>query len=106
MNTRKRELAIIGRHSVDCIPVDAISVEPLDSAERLEQFTWPDYRKYNFWATKDRAAAHVAKRLHLSIGFVEEGRQRESKFTNGRYYDILLYGITAEEYNHCEVLSE
>lgn len=41
----------------------------------------------------------ASKQLHLSIGFVEEGRQRESKFTNGRYYDILLYRITAEEYN-------
>lgn len=41
----------------------------------------------------------ASKALHNSLGFVLEGRQRESKYTNGRYYDFLLYGITKKEFN-------
>ena len=40
-----------------------------------------------------------SKALHTALGFVEEGRQRESKFTNGRHYDVILYGITKDEFN-------
>lgn len=41
----------------------------------------------------------ASKQLHLALGFVEEGRQRESKFTDGRYHDIVQFGITADEFN-------
>jgi RimJ/RimL family protein N-acetyltransferase len=37
--------------------------------------------------------------LHRSLGFVEEGRLRESRFTDGRYHDLVQYGITADEFN-------
>lgn len=40
----------------------------------------------------------ASKALHKSIGFTEEGRQRESKYTNGRYYDLVLYGMTKNEF--------
>lgn len=40
----------------------------------------------------------ASKVLHRSLGFVEEGRQRQSKFSDGVYHDILLFGITAEEF--------
>lgn len=40
-----------------------------------------------------------SKALHIALGFVEEGRQRESKYTNGTYYDIIFYGLTREEFN-------
>jgi RimJ/RimL family protein N-acetyltransferase len=36
--------------------------------------------------------------LHKSLGFIEEGRQRESKYTNGKYYDLILYGMTKKEF--------
>lgn len=39
-----------------------------------------------------------SKALHISLGFVEEGRQRESKYTNGKYYDMIFYGITEKEF--------
>ena len=40
-----------------------------------------------------------SKALHRSMGFVEEGRLRDSKYSHGQYYDILLYGITKKEFN-------
>lgn len=40
----------------------------------------------------------ASKGLHKSLGFTEEGRQRESKYTNGKYHDLILYGMTESEY--------
>jgi len=39
-----------------------------------------------------------SKKLHMALGFVEEGRLRESKYSNGQYYDILMFGVTKEEF--------
>ena len=40
-----------------------------------------------------------SKELHKALGFAEEGRLRESKYSDGKFHDILLYGITAKEFN-------
>ncbi|MBI4928809.1 MAG: GNAT family N-acetyltransferase [Anaerolineae bacterium] len=37
-------------------------------------------------------------RLHEKLGFTLEGRQRRNVFTNGEYFDNLLFGMTAEEF--------
>lgn len=37
-------------------------------------------------------------RLHEKLGFQLEGRRRRSAFSNGDFYDVLLYGITIEEF--------
>lgn len=37
-------------------------------------------------------------RLHEKLGFVPEGRLRRIIYTQGRYYDELQYGMTAEEF--------
>ncbi len=34
----------------------------------------------------------------LALGCKEEGRERESIYTNGRYYDWILFGMTKDEY--------
>lgn len=36
--------------------------------------------------------------FHESLGFVREGCLREMVYTNGKYYDELHYGMTADEY--------
>jgi RimJ/RimL family protein N-acetyltransferase len=36
--------------------------------------------------------------LHRKLGFVEEGRLRRHIFAGGEYHDVLLYGMTDEEY--------
>jgi RimJ/RimL family protein N-acetyltransferase len=33
------------------------------------------------------------------FGFVLEGRLREAKYNNGKYYDILRYGLLKKEFN-------
>ncbi len=40
--------------------------------------------------------------LHRSLGFREEGRLRQSLFTNGQFYDELLFGMLAEEFGPLE----
>lgn len=37
--------------------------------------------------------------LFLKAGFVEEGRLREAKFLNGKYHDILRFGLLRKEYD-------
>ncbi|GJQ61916.1 MAG: N-acetyltransferase [Melioribacteraceae bacterium] len=40
-----------------------------------------------------------ASRLLLEeLGFSSEGRLREAKFSSGKYFDIIRYGMLAEEY--------
>ncbi len=39
-----------------------------------------------------------ALRLMRKAGFKEEGRLREAKFFNGRYYDIIRFGFLRQEY--------
>jgi RimJ/RimL family protein N-acetyltransferase len=41
-------------------------------------------------------------RLHRKVGFIEEGRRRRSVYTNGQYYDNLLFGLTREEFDENE----
>lgn len=41
-------------------------------------------------------------RLHESLGFQLEGRIRRNIYTNGKYYDELIYGITGEEFGRFE----
>ncbi len=36
--------------------------------------------------------------FHEKLGFILEGTIRDMVFTNGRYYDELMYGMTEQEY--------
>lgn len=37
-------------------------------------------------------------RLHERLGFQQEGRLRRELFTAGQYHDILIFGLTADEF--------
>ena len=37
-------------------------------------------------------------RLHLRVGFKEEGRQREAVFKNGDYHDHVMFGLLRNEW--------
>ena len=37
-------------------------------------------------------------RFHEAFGFVEEGRRRRSIYTRGQLHDVVLFGMTAEEF--------
>lgn len=37
-------------------------------------------------------------RMHEKLGFVEEGRRRRATYSRGEYHDMLLFGITVEEF--------
>ena len=43
-------------------------------------------------------AASIA--LHKKVGFVEEGIRRRHTYTDGRYYDHVLFGLTKEDFNN------
>jgi RimJ/RimL family protein N-acetyltransferase len=40
----------------------------------------------------------ASRLLHERLGFRQEGRQRRMVYTRGRYFDLLLFGLTAEEF--------
>ena len=37
-------------------------------------------------------------KLHMRVGFREEGRQREAMFKNGEFHDIVEFGILRDEW--------
>jgi RimJ/RimL family protein N-acetyltransferase len=39
-----------------------------------------------------------SRRMHLRVGFIEEGRQRELIYRKGRYRDLVMLGILKEEW--------
>ena len=39
-----------------------------------------------------------SSRLHERLGFVLEGRRRRATYTGGKHHDMLLYGMTVEEF--------
>jgi RimJ/RimL family protein N-acetyltransferase len=41
-------------------------------------------------------------RMHLDLGFQIEGRIRRNAYTNGQYYDEVLFGMTREEFDASE----
>lgn len=41
-------------------------------------------------------------RLHGKVGFIQEGLRRRQNYTNGRYYDNILFGLTREEFDENE----
>lgn len=41
---------------------------------------------------------HASIAFHRAFGFVEEGRDRESLYSQGKYHDVLRFGMTAEEF--------
>ena len=53
------------------------------------------FQKYNTGCMETNEAIITHLR---NIGCREEGRRRRNLYTNGRYYDQLLFGMTAEEY--------
>ena len=39
-----------------------------------------------------------SRQLVEKLGFLEEGRLRKARFWNGKFHDIIVYGLLAEEY--------
>lgn len=37
--------------------------------------------------------------LHEKLGFEQEGRLRQTKYTQGKYWDIIIYGMLKNEFN-------
>ena len=57
------------------------------------------FQKYNLRCLETNAAiVRHAQRL----GCREEGRIRRAAYTEGRYLDVLLYGLTREEFDASE----
>jgi len=41
-------------------------------------------------------------KLHEALGFKKEGVIRRMVYTNGSYYDEIIYGITREEFDEID----
>ena len=53
------------------------------------------YQKCAVYIYEFNEASH---RFHKKLGFQEEGRLRREYYSNGRFYDSIYYGLTAEEF--------
>lgn len=47
-----------------------------------------------------------SRRLHESLGFVLEGRLRRMVYTDGTLHDELYFGLTREEFDELQPVSE
>ncbi len=45
------------------------------------------------WSFNERSI-----RLHMKLGFIEEGRRLDAVFKNGAYYDEVVFGLLADEW--------
>lgn len=62
--------------------------------------------KYGFWEQRYQKCNSICAddnpasiRMHIKLGFTEEGRCRRNSFYNGAYHDDILYGMTREEFD-------
>ncbi|MBK7218384.1 MAG: GNAT family N-acetyltransferase [Candidatus Promineofilum sp.] len=56
-------------------------------------------RRYHKCNSACLASNTASAQLHRSLGFVEEGVQRQNVYYNGRYHDELLFGLTRDEFD-------
>lgn len=57
-----------------------------------------DERRFNKYNTECIETNEAIQAHFRQIGCEVEGRRRQTVFTNGRYYDEILFGLTAEEW--------
>ena len=62
--------------------------------------------KYGFWEQRyqkcNSICAHsndASMRMHIKLGFKEEGRIRRNGFWDGKYHDDVWFGMTREEFD-------
>jgi len=57
-----------------------------------------DELRYQKVTVEIHADNAVSLRLHERLGFQQEGRLRQMLYTDGRYIDVFMFGMTAEEF--------
>ncbi len=57
-----------------------------------------DHLRYHKASVMVHGDNEASLRLHDRLGFVREGILREQVFTNGVYVDLILFGLTADEF--------
>jgi len=67
----------------------------------LEKLMEHAFGKLNFYRLEAEVLEYNEKALKLveSLGFTMEGKLRQAKYFNGRYYDIFRYGILKQEFD-------
>lgn len=57
-----------------------------------------DERRYQKCTVEVYSFNQPSQRLHEHLGFTLEGRLRRMIYTGGQYHDVLIYGLTCEEF--------
>ncbi len=67
----------------------------------LEAMMGYAFSKLNFYRLEAEVIEYNKKALKLveNLGFTMEGRLRQAKYSEGKYYDILRYGILKHEFD-------
>lgn len=57
-----------------------------------------DENRYHKCQVRTFAHNEASLALHRQLGFVEEGRLRELVYLSGRYHDVVMMGMLADEF--------
>ncbi|MEU5978290.1 GNAT family protein [Streptomyces sp. NPDC047315] len=76
-----------------------------EAAVLLMRFMFAE-RRYHKCEVQIHAYNEASLALHRRLGFVAEGRLREAEFVAGRYCDVVLMGILADEFAERHSLGE
>lgn len=63
----------------------------------LARFAFDDLRLHRLYARVLEGNV-PAQRAFAACGFVQEGRERQAHYDQGRYHDVLMYGLLAPEW--------
>lgn len=76
-----------------------------EAAREMLRFGFAELRLHRIWAeciAENRASARVLEK----VGMRQEGRLREKEWMRGRWWDVLIYGILAHEWERCRMMSD
>lgn len=59
--------------------------------------------KYNGGALEDNVASYT---MHKKVGCVEEGRRHQMIYTDGKYHNEILFGLTKEQFILLDIKSD
>jgi len=87
----------MSRYRIAWLPGDGVGVEVMDATRLVLDHA---FRSMNLHRVDLRVLAfnHGAIASYRKCGFVQEGRERESRWLDGQWYDDIIMAVLATEF--------
>jgi RimJ/RimL family protein N-acetyltransferase len=72
-----------------------------EAAELLIKYGFEQMNLYRI-ASEVYSFNERSQKMHLKLGFKEEGRRRNAIFINGKYWDVVEYGLLESEWRELQ----